>query len=122
MKSVVVLAVLLSASIASGFNAPMVISGDCQVYCTGGGGGPCDGVYGDLEIDCGSTRCSYEFSVGGNGGEVGTSQGQVSASDTSPITACTSDPNCCMDIYPCSGSDWGDVGSGCEALCSDCYV
>jgi hypothetical protein len=95
---------------------------NCEVSCNGTGGGPCAGVGGDLEISCGSQRCDVRLEIGGNGGAVGVTQDEVSSSGDNPVTACTDDPDCCMDAKPCAGKTWGDVANGCENLCTNCYV
>ena len=94
---------------------------DCHPACNGSGGGNCSGVSGNFEISCGGTRCSWSIEVFGNGGIQGKNQGEVSASGSGSVYACTGEPSCCMEVMPCNGFDWSDVSSSCANLCVNCY-
>lgn len=93
---------------------------DCNVNCSAGSG-PCNGVGGTVSIDCQGTRCTVEVDVNGNGSN-GFKRQEVDIDSTTPVTACltSSQGTCCVSAAPCSGSDWGDAGSSCAALCSEC--
>lgn len=93
---------------------------DCNVNCSAGSG-PCNGAGGTVSIDCGSTRCTVTVDINGNGGS-GFKREEVGIGSDTPVTACITGPSgtCCVSAAPCGGSDWGDAGSSCAALCSEC--
>lgn len=93
---------------------------DCDFNCTGSGG-PCDGTSVHVEVDCGATRCHIVVKISGPAGDASSEQDQDKDSNNA-ITVCAGDPpnRCCVEVSPCFGSDWEDVGSSCAALCHEC--
>lgn len=97
-----------------------ILASDCDFDCEGSSG-PCNPMHVDVEVDCGATRCHVKVKLSGAAGSASNESDQDTGSNNEIRLCVGASPNeCCVTVSPCFGSDWGDVGSSCAALCHEC--